>query len=156
MTIKDNLPKFLENLKAMQTKAVFVGIPHEETRRNECAETNAEIGFLNEFGSAVRNIPPRPFLNTGVKDAQQKIINILKEGGQNALHGEDINISLEKAGLVAQSSVKNKIVNGEFAPLSERTITARQRRRLNGKAGTKPLIDTGQLLSSITYVVRNV
>ena len=57
-----------------------------------------------------------------------------------------------KAGLIAQNSVKATITAGEgFAPLAESTLAARKRR---GVSRTKPLIDTGSLLNSITYVIR--
>ena len=59
---------------------------------------------------------------------------------------------LNAAGLIAQASVKNRIRNGVgFAPLSEKTLA---QRKAQGKSGTKPLIRTGQLLNSITYVVK--
>ncbi|MDD1617199.1 MAG: hypothetical protein LUQ28_12105, partial [Methylococcaceae bacterium] len=60
--------------------------------------------------------------------------------------------SLTKAGIVAQNSVKATITKGEgFEPLAESTIKARQRK---GFKGTKPLIRTGQLRNSITYIVK--
>jgi hypothetical protein len=78
----------------------------------------------------------------------------LKDGAKEALHGASIEIALNKAGLIGQNHVKNQIVNGDFAQLKNSTIAARMRRRKNRQAGTKPLIDTGQLLNSVTYVVR--
>lgn len=154
MITVNKLPEFLENLKAMTNKSVFVGIPHDSTRKSDEPYSNAQIGMVQEFGSAIKNIPPRPFLIPALKESQKEVIAILKEGAQQALHGEDIEISFNKAGLLAQNKVKAKIVNGGFESLKQSTILARARRRANGKAGTKPLIDTGQLLASITFVVR--
>jgi hypothetical protein len=153
MMTLDKLPEFLENLKEMQNKSVFVGIPHDKDNRTTDNKTNAMIGMEQEYGSAIKNIPPRPFLIPGIKDAQEKIAEVLKDGAKAALHGESIEKSLHKAGLIGQNSVKNKIVNGTFAPLAESTLAARRRARKNGISGTKPLIDTGQLLASISYVV---
>ena len=57
-----------------------------------------------------------------------------------------------KAGLVAQAAIKNTLRSGEgFPPLADATLAARKRA---GFTGTKPLIWTGQLLNSITYVIR--
>ena len=153
MTV-NKLPEFLENLKAMTNKSVFVGIPHDSTRKDSEPYSNAQIGMVMEFGSAIKNIPPRPFLIPALKESQKESIAILKEGAQQALHGEDIEISFNKAGLFAQNKVKAKIVNGSFEALKQSTLAARMRRRKSGVAGTKPLIDTGQLLASVTYVVR--
>ena len=74
---------------------------------------------------------------------------------------------LESAGAVAMNSVRAYFVNGEFAPLSMATIRARAQR---GRKGAKkylkqvalgsaedglvrPLIDTGQLRKSVTYII---
>lgn len=154
MMTLNKLPAFLENLKAMQNKSVMIGIPHDKDARKEEGATNAQIGIVQEFGSGAKNIPPRPFLIPGVKEAQKEAIPILKSGAINAMHGEDIEITFNKVGLIGQNHVKAKIVNGQFAPLKASTLATRMRARKSGKAGTKPLIDTGQLLNSITYVVR--
>jgi hypothetical protein len=48
--------------------------------------------------------------------------------------------------LRAQAAVKNKVVTGPFEPNKPATIAR--------KGSDRPLIDTAQLLNSITYVVR--
>jgi hypothetical protein len=68
-----------------------------------------------------------------------------------------------------QNAVRTKITDGPFAPLADSTLRARARRGRKGavaelksraqgnapnNANAKPLIDTGQLRKSITYVVR--
>jgi hypothetical protein len=153
MTV-NKLPEFLENVKKMSEKCVMVGIPHDKGARADSGYTNAQIAIVQENGSPAKNIPPRPFLIPGIKSAQKEIAEILKDGAKEALHGVSIEIALNKAGLIGQNHVKNQIVNGDFTQLKNSTIVARSRRRKNGQAGTKPLIDTGQLLNSVTYVVR--
>jgi len=155
MMTLNKLPAFLKSLKAMSSKGVLVGIPHDKDSRSDGSETNAQIAFTQEFGSGVKNIPPRPFLIPAIKKIQPKAIEILKDGAIKAMHGEDIHITYEKVGLIGQNAVQNEIKNGSFVPLAESTLRARRNRRKNGKAGTKPLIDTGQMLNSITYVVRD-
>lgn len=154
MTV-DKLPEFLENIKKMSEKCVMVGIPHDKNARTDTEETNAQVAMIQEFGSPAKNIPPRPFLVPGVKSAQKEVAEILKDGAKSVLHGADIETALNKAGLIGQNHVKSQIVNGEFKPLAASTLAARRNRRKSGQAGTKPLIDTGQLLASITYVIRN-
>jgi hypothetical protein len=62
-----------------------------------------------------------------------------------------VDIAQNKAGLIAESSVRKKINEGPFEPLAPKTLQERKRR---GRTGEKPLIDTGQLRNSVTYVIR--
>ena len=143
----------LINIKRVADDKLLVGIPAEENARGESIG-NAALGFIHENGSPARNIPARPFLVPGMKDAQDEAVAMLEMPTAESLtKGHDVlKRGLERAGLVCQAKVKKRIVSQEgFAPLSPRTIAARQRR---GYQGTKALIRTGQLLNSITYVVR--
>lgn len=153
---KDLTQKLFDSIKLMATKSVYVGIPSGEDRKDS-HETNAQIAFINEFGSDHKHIPARPFLRPSIEKSKVKIIKIFQEGALKALDGEDMHITLEEAGLYAQSQVKNYIVASQgFVPLSPATIEARRSRR-TAKATTpsKPLIDTAQMLNSITYVIKD-
>jgi hypothetical protein len=153
---KDISAAIIANLKAMISKGVYVGIPGDANRKDG-KETNAEIAFIQEYGSDHKHIPARPFLRPALAHSKDKIIEIFQTGTIRALSGEDMHITMEKAGLYAQSQIKNFIVSGEgFKPLSPATIYGRQHRRKNpATAPTKPLIDTAQLLNSITYIIRD-
>jgi len=150
---RDDSMRVLQSIQNMAVKHVLVGIPADNSARKDGPITNASLGYIHENGSAARNIPPRPFLVPGVKAAAPKCVEVLKRYAKKAVTGEaTIDQGLNAAGLVAQSAVKNRIRSGEgFAPLKPSTIAARKRQ---GKQGEKPLIRTGQLLNSITYVVR--
>ncbi|MBC7074665.1 MAG: hypothetical protein H5T98_01055 [Syntrophomonadaceae bacterium] len=158
--LKDNLPKLKRAMESFAKREVLVGIPSDETgnERHDATITNAQIGFINEFGAPEKNIPPRPFLIPGVRaiwnDAQKR----LAKGAEKILklNGDPIGIeekALEGAGLMAQNSVVQTINNGIEPALKESTIAARQRK---GFAGEKPLIVTGALKQSITYVVKQI
>lgn len=150
---RDIADKVLENIRSVPQKKLLVGIPAEENARGE-EIGNASLGFIHEYGSPARNIPPRPFLVPGVRDAEPQAVAMLAMPTADALtqgYGA-LEKGLDRAGLVCQAAVKKRIVAQEgFAPLSPRTIAARQRK---GYKGTKALIRTGQLLNSITYVIR--
>jgi phage gpG-like protein len=153
MTVtKDNTAAVLQTVQNMARKLVLIGIPASAPPRDG-EETNAAIGFLHEHGSPVRNIPARPFLKPGMEQAAKKCAEVLGKFAKSAFDNpSDIDKGLSAAGLIAQTSVKKRIVSGEgFAPLSDRTLAERAAK---GAKGTKPLIRTGQLLNSITYVVR--
>ncbi|WP_429498952.1 hypothetical protein ACQUFY_08495 [Robbsia andropogonis] len=147
----DLLPKILEQIGELTKRQVLVGIPDGAPSRQDTPQSNAQIGYLQETGSPANNIPARPFLVPGVADVQEQVAEILQGGVKEALSGRAALPRMHGAGMVAQGAVRRKITNGPFQDLAPATIAARQAR---GRTGTKPLIDTGQLRNSITYVVR--
>lgn len=150
---KDISKALISDIKKLTKTDVLVGIPATGGTRQDDGANNALIGYVMETGDPERNIPARPFLVPGVDAASDEIGKRLTKAADAALDGrqEAINSQLNAAGLLAQSSVKSAITNGEFAPLSGRTLAARKAR---GRSGDKPLIDTGQLRRSVTYIVR--
>lgn len=152
--VKDITDKVLANIQEMAAKRLLIGIPAEKAPRKGDPITNAALGFIHENGSPARNIPARPFLVPGVRAATPKCLAVLKQAGKVSLTlgPEALDKGLNSAGLIAQSAVKKRIVSQEgFAPLQPGTIMARKRK---GFKGEKTLIRTGQLLNSITYVVK--
>lgn len=168
----DNAQAILDSLKALTSKEVLIGIPAEDSDREDAPFGNAGIGYLNEYGSPAQNIPPRPHLRPGVKSAEPQTVPELKAAAQAALDGRETSAvqSLERAGQLAVNGVRTFINAADFVPLADSTVQARARRgRKGAKAemarrqtgdlpGTelaKPLIDTGQYVRAITYVVRD-
>lgn len=151
--IKDDVNNVITNIEAMMGKRVLIGIPGENAGRKDGPITNAALGYIHENGSPAQNIPARPFLIPGVEEAAPKAIDAMQKFAAQALTDPAaVEKGLNAAGLIAQSAVKNRIRNSVgFAPLSKKTIAQRV---ANNKLGTKPLIRTGQLLNSITYVIR--
>lgn len=146
----NRLEKFIGDLRTAAEKGVYVGIPSEKTKRKDGKITNAEIGYINEFGSPKQGIPARPFLNPAIRNNSKRIAALLEpdiSAPANDAH-------LIRAGEFASAKVKAYITNQTgFVPLAQATINARKRKRKNGRAGTKALIDTGQLRQSIHYLV---
>ena len=151
--VKDDTKRILSAISSMTEKEVLVGIPSKENHRNGSARTNSEIGYINEKGSPLQNIPARPWLVPGVESATKKIIGVLERSAKKAVVEKGaIEKGLNAAGIIAQSSVKNYIRKGEnFKPLSDATLKSRKSK---GFLGEKPLIETGQLINSVTYVIR--
>ena len=55
-----------------------------------------------------------------------------------------------------RDAIKAKITDGPFEPLKPSTIAARKsKRKSRSNADIKPLIDTGALRNSISYVIRD-
>lgn len=168
----DTAQSILDALKAIAKKEVLVGIPEEDSPREDVPFGNAGIGYLNEYGSAAQNIPPRPHLIPGVKSVEDQTVPALKVAAQAALEGKDSAAmsALNQAGRLGVQGVHRFITAADFTPLSDSTVEARARRKRKGakaelarraageSPGTalaKPLYDTGKYLAAITHVVRD-
>lgn len=163
---KSGTAKLLATLRGLTHNEALVGVPAENAGREpEPGEekpplNNAEIGYIQEFGSTVMGddgevyiIPPRPHLRPGIEDARGKIAKALSAGVRSTLAGKDdaAGKALHTAGMIGQNAVRNKITEGPFVPLSPKTLAKRKKR---GRTGEKPLIDTGAYRQAQTYVVR--
>lgn len=148
----DRLHEILNAVKHLSSMDVYVGVPESAGEHDGSEISNAQLAYLMDKGSPANNIPARPFLYEGIADAQKQVADQLGKAAEQALdgHADKAETFLNAAGLVAQNAVKNRITEGDFAPLKPATIKARKRQ---GFAGTKPLVHTGQLRNSITYVV---
>lgn len=183
--VTDDVAKLLATISGMAAAGqVYVGIPDDTDDRTDGPIGNAAIGYINEFGSAAQGIPPRPFLGPGVEKVAAKCMDEQKKGIISALTSfspADVSRGQNRAGLMAQNSVRAYITDsGNFKPLSETTLLMRKWRKGKGApaaSGTlvaqartlskmglagdlsgvrsKPLIDTGSLRTSITYVIRD-
>lgn len=151
---KDHVADVIRAISQLAKKDVLVGIPDSAPGRNDGPISNAAIGYIQETGSPAANIPARPFLIPGVKDAQKEIAARFGIGAKQALSGNAAGAenALHAAGLIGQNAARAKINTGPFDPLKASTLAARRRR---GRTGTRPLVDTGQLRNSLTYVIRD-
>lgn len=150
--IIDNLPAMKKTFEQISSQAVMVGVPGDTTNRKSGGINNASLAFIHDQGSPAANIPARPFMKPGIKDAKAKIVSAFKLAGEKALRKDDAAIEkgLHRAGLIATSAIKARINSGISPTLAEGTLAGRRRR---GRTGTVPLIDTGQLRNSISYVL---
>ncbi|HDR2362358.1 TPA: hypothetical protein QCH64_000571 [Enterobacter asburiae] len=179
----DNAQAILDALRSLTKKDVLVGIPEEDSEREDVPFGNAGIGYVNEYGSPAQNIPPRPHLIPGVKSVEEQTVPQLKAAAQAALDGNAVGAerALNRAGTLAANGVRRYMTITGLTPLADSTVEARARR---GRKGAKaelarrsadgklnainpdsgqlisnenvsPLIDTGQYRRAITHVVRD-
>ena len=160
ITVVDKTAQLSRAIDVLTGTRIMVGVPAEKDDRQDddggkSGINNAEIGYLMENGSPEANIPARPHMKPGVKKAQPKINDYLKQAGRLALEGKPDAVmrAFHAVGISAQNSIKGVIREGVPPPLAPRTLAARKRR---GRTGEKPLIDTGQYLAAITYVIRKI
>lgn len=169
---RDNAQAIFDALKQLGKKDVLVGIPAEDSDRDDVPFGNAGIGYINEFGSPAQNIPARPHLTPGVRSVDDQTLPQLEKAATAILSGDQAGAdrALNRAGIIASGGVKRYLNASGFTPLADSTVAARARRGRKGakkeiesrKAGNdagtanaKPLIDTGQYRNSITYIVRD-
>ena len=107
--------------------------------------------YVHTVGSPMMAIPPRPIIEPAIeaKGNKERIAEHLKVAGKAVLDGsktEALN-ELRKTGMVAQNLCRAWFTDprNNWAPNAPATI-----RR---KKSSRPLIDTGQLRASITYVI---
>jgi len=156
MAIADELQKAVERL----TKShVLVGIP--STPRTEGPIDNATLGWIHETGSPAANIPARPFLRPGVEESKDQWIPYMRQAAEAAITGDEgtMTNALNAVGTTAVSAVKNTITAKIPPPLQPATVRARRRYRATPAtaadiAGATPLVDTAQMINSITYVIK--
>lgn len=110
--------------------------------------TMTELAAIHEFGSPAANIPQRSFLrralvwNSGpwLPAFTAKLVGAVASGKM------DEKKALEILGQRAVAEVKKTITGSDIPPpLAPATVAA--------KGSSKPLVDTGQLLNSISYEV---
>lgn len=168
--------KLMEAITALTSRRLLVGIPESATTRDDGEPiTNAAIGYISEFGSPAANIPARPWLFPGIRLNSEQLVGQLYQTAKLAFSGKASGAGIEKAlnvvGITAVSGIRQRIADGLDPPLANLTLYKRASRGDEGaawelswrQAGTdaadgqlaKPLIDTGNFLKSISYVVVN-
>jgi phage gpG-like protein len=166
----DIASKISNDILELTKKRVLVGVPEATDRREGEGIGNAALAYIHDKGSPLANIPARPFMDPGIKKAQDNINTQFFAAAKAQLNGDkdEVAVRMERAGIIVQNSVRRVINAGEgFVPLKRATALSRLRRRKSAQrwrrekreavmASMHPLIDTGALRNSITYVVEDV
>ena len=125
---------------------VFTGKSH---RKVQVGITNAELMFIHENGSPLRNIPARPVLQMTLDYANKNLVEptvdkcikiILDSGPDEALVEQELNKLAIKLENYARKIIYSN--DGRLAPNAPSVAKA--------KGGNHPLFNTGQLARSIT------
>jgi hypothetical protein len=104
-----------------------------------------DVATWNEYGAG--NIPERSFLRETVDLNEQAIGDrLLGELRKVATGKQTAADAFERTGIDIVARIQKRIAAGIAPANSERTIER--------KGSSKPLVDTGQLRSGITYLVR--
>lgn len=103
--------------------------------------------YIHSHGSPLWQSPPRPVIEPAIEHSKDAIAKQLQKVATTALDGQNPDAELQKAGMLGQNIARDWFTNSanNWAPNSPITIKR--------KGSDKPLINTGELRKSITYVV---
>jgi hypothetical protein len=118
---------------------------------NKSMVNNAQLLYIHTNGSVLKHIPARPVIEPAIKDPDNQALFMpeFEAAAKTALNGkpEQVDKHLRRAGLIGQNVCRAWFVNSKngWAPNAPSTIAA--------KGSSRPLIDTGAMRKSITFVV---
>lgn len=139
-------------LDALRRLDVLVGIPQATTSRRGGQINNASLMFIHTHGSPVRNIPARAVIEPAIASEPTRTIiaTELKLAASQLFEGQPDRAlaSMRRAGQAGVNGSKAWFTDprNHWAPNKPATIKR--------KRSDRPLIDTGALRRSITFVVR--
>ena len=173
--VADMTAKIRQAITALTERDVLIGVPAENADARAGGINNAELSYIHEFGAPAAGIPARPHLVPGLDDIKGEAAGLLKGAAKKALEGNEgaVESALKRIGLLGQKAVQARFQNNDWAPLKDstldyaapkkdaegNTLTDKKGRVKRGKSRrekgkTNPLLDTGQLMKSHTYVIR--
>lgn len=146
--------KGLEALKARIGKAaaarVSVGIHEAEGSLPDGDDGEAtvlDVASFNEFGGPDNNPPRRSFIADWADENSDEHKELLRRSAAAVVKGTlpSMTVALERLGLRFVGDVQKRIIAGIEPENAESTIAQ--------KGSSTPLVDGGQLLSSVTHQV---
>lgn len=160
------LEEGLKALKKLAGVTVEIGIPPEKDAHSGPFSASGLLA-LQEAGSPINRIPPRPVLRPALEDAEVKeeITDSLYRALEQAMEGNEAGMreALEEAGEAGAEALRAYVTSGaNLAPNAAITVYGGWMRNrssgkavlIEGKGSSIPLIDTGQLVDSFGYRVK--
>lgn len=148
----ERLRKAFEKYKGTTVKVgLFGGGTREEQEigaGSERALSNLEIGVIHEFGSSDGRIPERSFIRATFAAKRAEYQALFRRFAEKGFKGPiNWRQAFELVGMRVTADMKNRITSGDGIPppLAPSTVAR--------KGSDRPLVDTGQLVNAITYVV---
>lgn len=150
--------KLSAEFKALARGETYVkaGVLGDDERKGGDGVTNIELAVIHEFGSPSNNIPERSFIRSTFEANKALYQGALRAGINRVMDGQgSFSKMLGMLGAKMAVDMKKTITAG-LSPDTSPETTARKLAKSYAGAATgdpKPLIDTVQLLSSITWEV---
>lgn len=111
----------------------------------------SEIAETLSFGTD--DIPARPFLEEGIASKQEVIQDSIESYYKSLIGNEPIEQKLANIGAQAVGAIQEFVRGDHYqSTIPNAPSTIARKSKKNGLSD-KPLIDTGQMINSVTYVV---
>ena len=173
---KSNLNALKKSIELLEKSRVYVGIPAETASRDDGNDirkksmreemqpalnegkpySKAYEMYIKSHGSPLWHIPPRPVIepaiNNNKKEIAERLITAYGKAMENIYAGDSMQTAmqhLEAVGMYAQNIVRAWFTNPNNGWASNSPLTIAK------KGSSNPLIDTGEMRKSITYVVKS-
>ncbi|HDC2634993.1 TPA: hypothetical protein O7120_004792 [Salmonella enterica] len=138
--VMDELNKIASGLSGLQLKAGFL-----EGATYPDGTPVPMVAATNEFGNPANNQPPRPYFRNAIAahegEWQEAMTTLIGNGG-------DTRDALSLLGEIIVDDIKESIRTLDAPPLSPVTIAR--------KGFDQPLIDTSNMLNSVSYEVSEI
>ena len=136
----------LKRLKSAKASGVTVGVHEAEGSASHGEVSNIDVALFHEFGT--EDIPERSFIRAWADENEAANSERLRKIGEAVVRGAvpSVEVGLERFGALAVADVQRRIVSGIPPELADSTVAR--------KGSSTPLVDTGQLKSSVTYQVK--
>ena len=116
----------------------------------------AYVAAIQEFGNPAGNLPARPFFRNAIAKNKQAFADNSRRGVLAAIEGRIApEAMLEQLGMMGSSAVQESITDGSYEPLKQSTLDTKQSKKRTDGVSDKPLIDTAQMLQSVSYAVES-
>lgn len=149
-----NMEAVRKVLGAASNKEIRVGF--FETATYADGTPVAYIAAIQEFGYPEGNIPPRSFMRTTEVEKKVEWGNNIAGALADAIEKKSLAVlqnNLTQVGGAAAGDIQRTITKIQSPPLSEATLHNRSTRKIRRTDSTKPLIDSGKMLQSVTFDV---
>lgn len=134
--------------KNVERRTYYSGKTKTVTGKSDVPETNAELGFLHEYGSYTKRIPARSFLRMPLHQKTNQILEETSKGAEKILAEGNMLLFMKRLGLACENAIQRAFASrgfGMWKPNSPVTIEL--------KGSSAPLIDSAQLRRSIASKV---
>ena len=162
--VKLHKSKHIGEIEKLAKGSVLVGFP--ASAKNDEGLTIAKYARWNNYGTFLHDengnvtgsIPARPFFTEGfyfqkyVERRTRLAKHLLRKIAEGALTASD---AATMMGIEAAENVKDAIQTGPWAPNAPSTLKRKlaKSKGKKSKRGVKPLIDTGDMINAVTYLV---
>ena len=144
----------LKELKKLEYgPMVKIGFPRESNKTNAQHEDSfvsvLDIAIVHEFGTSDGTIPERSFVRSAYDINRKKYEKLTKKEINKIYTGKStVEKSLDILGQVILNDIKTFLTDNKVDP---KTTLATLKARKGKRGGDKTLIDTAQMLNSLTY-----